>query len=85
MNHEALPGVLPDCRDNAKSERDRTGIGVDLTSHVDRICIERRLSSFDVLIQNYIVILCHFIINKYDNSRFPGNGSNDILFGLRHS
>jgi len=46
MNHEAILAVLPDSKDDAKSLKEiAQALGLEVSSYVDWIRIERRLSS----------------------------------------
>ena len=46
MNQEAILAVLPDSKDNAKSLKEiAKEMGLDITTYVDWIRVERRLSS----------------------------------------
>jgi len=46
MNHEAILAVLPDSRDDAKSLKEiAQAMGFEISSYIDWIRIERRLSS----------------------------------------
>ena len=46
MNHEAILAVLPDSEDDAKSLKDiAQAMGLEISSYIDWIRIERRLSS----------------------------------------
>ena len=46
MNHEAVLAVLPDSKDDAKSLKEiAIEMGLDISSYIDWIRVERRLSS----------------------------------------
>jgi len=46
MNHEAILAVLPDSKDDAKSLKEiAKAMGLEISSYVDWVRVERRLSS----------------------------------------
>jgi len=46
MNHEAILAVLPECKEDAKSLKDiAQAMGLEISSYIDWIRIEKRLSS----------------------------------------
>jgi hypothetical protein len=46
MNHDTILAVLPDSKDDAKSLKEIANeMGLEISSYVDWICVERRLSS----------------------------------------